>query len=793
MQLRVFELAKQMGKKPEDIREELKKRAVEVKSNLSLVPAKVAQEILAALTQAKADAASRLEKFEKKAAVLKPAVLGSAPGGVVHVPAKPILVKAKPAAPKPEEAAKPAPSTSSGQLSPSPAASAPAASAPVPPRVLTSPVAKPAPLGIGAPKAPAGKPQFRRPDARPGGYRPGGRPQPRQAPPPPKPAPKEVAPAPVPAADGAEAAPVEKKPLKLPESVTVAELADYMAVKPVDVIRKLMDYKVMATINQRLAKDVAQTVALDFGFETEIMGLFGEDLLEKEEADDPANVVTRPPVVTIMGHVDHGKTSLLDAIRSTNVVSGEAGGITQHIGAYKVTLPGKGDVVFLDTPGHAAFTSMRARGAAVTDVVVLVVAADDGVMPQTIEAIDHAKAAGVPIVVAVNKIDKEGAKPDRVMQELSKYNLVPEEWGGKTIFAQISAKKKIGLDKLLELLVLESELLELKADPKRRGKGVIIEAKLDKGRGTVATVLVQKGTVRVGDIFVTGNYSGRVRALINDQGKKIDEAGPSTPVEILGLSGLPAAGDGFQVVENERLARQISAKRLEVQKERERQAASHIQLDDLFHQIQSGDLKELKIILKADVTGSAEAIKDSLEKIESSKVKVRVIHAGVGNLNETDIMLAAASNAIVLGFHVKADSKAADVAKSERVDVRLYEVIYDLVNDVRTAMEGLLEPHYNEVTAGKGELRGVFKTSAGVIAGTYITSGKVTRGINARLTRAGEKVWEGKVDSLKRFKDDAKEVGTGMECGIGLHNPPVDMAVGDQLEFFTLEAVAQKL
>jgi translation initiation factor IF-2 len=409
-----------------------------------------------------------------------------------------------------------------------------------------------------------------------------------------------------------------------------------------------------------------------------------------------------------------------------------------------------------------------------------------------VEAIDHARAAGVPILVAINKIDKEGAKPDRVMQELSKHNLVPEEWGGKTIYVQISAKKKVGLEKLLEMLLLEADLLELKADPKRSAKGVVIEAKLDKGRGAVATVLVQKGKVNVGDMVLAGNHFGRVRALISDHGKKIDEAGPSTPVEVLGLSGIPAAGDAFQVVEDERLARQISAKRLEAQKERERNAA-HVKLEGLFDQIQAGDLKELKIVLKADVAGSGEAIKDSLERIESAKVKVRVIHSGVGALNETDVMLASASNAIILGFHVKAEGKAADLAKAEQVDVRFYEVIYDLVNDVKTSMEGLLEPKFAESVTGKGEVRGVFKTSAGLIAGAMISSGKVTRGGNARLLRNGEKVWEGKVDTLKRFKDDAKEVGAGMECGLGLQKPPADLAVGDQLEFITLEAVAQKL
>jgi translation initiation factor IF-2 len=602
--------------------------------------------------------------------------------------------------------------------------------------------------------------------------------------------PPKPQPAPAPKVE-APAAGEEKKVIKLPESVTVAELADRMGLKSVELIKKLMEYKIFATINQRLANDVAQTLALDFGFETEMMGLYGEDLLAQEQ-DVPERMVTRPPVVTIMGHVDHGKTSLLDAIRKTDVAGGESGGITQHIGAYRVHLEGKGDVVFLDTPGHAAFTQMRARGAAVTDVVVLVVAADDGVQPQTLEAIDHAKAANVPIVVAINKIDKEGANPDRVMQELAKHNLLPEEWGGKTIYVQVSAKKRLHLDRLLELLVLQSALLELKADPIRNGKGVVIEAKLDKGRGPVATVLVQTGTVHVGDLFVAGNFMGHVRALINDKGKKVEAAGPATPVEVLGFSGVPDAGDGFNVVTSERIARQISQNRMEAQKERDRNMRGHVKLDGLFDQISQGDLKELKIIIKADVSGSAEAIKDELERLPSDKVKVRVIHAGVGTINESDVSLADASDALVLGFHTRVEGKGNEMAKEKTVEVRLYDVIYDLVNDVKTAMEGLLTPQYRDVVVGKAEVRGIFKAGGGLVAGAYITSGKAERKHNARLLRGEAEIWKGKISSLRRFKDDVKEVTTGMECGVGLEGCG-DIQVGDQIEFFTIETVAQKL
>ena len=848
--MRVFELAKLVNRNVNEVKDELKQHAFEAKSNLSVVEPSLVEAVLTkfGVSATSGEAASpepgarhsgpkAAPKHRQEEEKEKPSAFYQASKPILRgvSPAKPpagLAETADPGAPAASSAA-PAPAASGSPGVPDRPPIVLRASEPAPARIPMSPlepgyrpppkpafasgtkpadgrtsspsVSRPVPgaapviskpgIGSVASPTPSAKPGVR-PAPRPGsGYmksKESKEEKEKEKLLAKKAAPKAAAPPPPP--PPAEGESQEKKVIRIPEMVTVSELAELMGMKAVDLIRKLMEYKLMATINQKLDKDVAQTLALDFGFETEIQGLYGEDLLEKAEAekDDPKDLVPRPPVVTIMGHVDHGKTSLLDAIRSSNVVAGESGGITQHIGAYKVTLPGKGQVVFLDTPGHAAFTSMRARGAKVTDVVVLVVAADDGVKPQTLEAIDHARAAGVPIVVAINKIDKEGANPDRVMQELSKQNLMPEEWGGKTIYVQISAKKRLNLEKLLEMLLLEAELLELKANPGRPARGVIIEAKLDKGRGPVATVLVQGGTLKGGDIFVTGNYFGKVRALIDDHGSKIDQAGPSTPVEVLGLQGVPAAGDNFQVVEDERLARQISAKRLDAQKERDRRMKSHVKLDDLFDHIQEGELKELRIVIKADVAGSSEAIKESLEKIDSNKVKVKVIHAGVGHVNETDVMLAAASDAIILGFHVKAEGKAADLAKTEQVDARFYEVIYDLVNDVRSAMEGLLEPHYNEVVSGKGEVRGVFRVKGSMVAGTYITSGKVTRGGSARLLRNGEKIWEGKIGSLKRFKDDAKEVATGMECGIGLEGAS-DIQIGDALEFTMMEEVAQKL
>ncbi|HTA16919.1 MAG TPA: translation initiation factor IF-2, partial [bacterium] len=590
---------------------------------------------------------------------------------------------------------------------------------------------------------------------------------------------------------GPTAPPPITREITISEGITVKELSEKLDVKSSMVIKKLVDRNIFATINQTLDAKLANELARDFGASVKTITFAQEAMQDVQEAEIETDRVKRAPVVTIMGHVDHGKTSLLDYIRSTKVAAGEAGGITQHIGAYHVETP-KGVITFLDTPGHAAFTAMRARGAKATDIVVLVVAADDGVMPQTVEAIDHAKAAGAPIVVAINKIDKEGANPDRVLQELGKHGLVPEEWGGTTIVAKLSAKKREGVKELLELLALQAQVMELKADAGRRAEGVVIEGKLDKGRGAVATVLVQKGTLRVGDTVLVGNHVGRVRALVNDLGAKMQSAGPSTPVELLGLNGVPEAGDRMQAVEDEKLARQIATRRQAVAQDRERANRGHVKLEDLFDRIQTGDVKELNIVIKADVSGSVEALKGAFADIKSDKVKARVIGGSVGNINESDVLLAAASDALVLGFHVKASPEAVDLAHREKVEIRLYDVIYDAVNDVRDAMTGLLEPHYNEVSIGTGEVRKIFRISKGFIAGSIVTSGKITRDSTLRFTRAGEKVWEGKPIGLKRFKDDAREVLETQECGISL-DPACDIREGDTWEALVQQEVAQKL
>ena len=500
----------------------------------------------------------------------------------------------------------------------------------------------------------------------------------------------------------------------------------------------------------------------------------------------------RPPVVTIMGHVDHGKTSLLDAIRTANVTAGEAGGITQHIGAYDVELEGK-KITFLDTPGHEAFTAMRARGAKATDIVILVVAADDGVMPQTKEAINHSKAAGVPIIIAINKMDKPDANPERVKQELTEFELVPEEWGGETIFVEVSAKQHTNLDQLLEMILLQAEVLDLKANPDKRAKGVVVEARLDKGRGPVATVLVQEGTLKIGDPIVTGVHFGRVRTMTNDRGDRLEEAGPSIPVEVTGLSGVPDAGDAFHSVEDEKAAKDVAQHRQQKLREAELAKTSKISLEQLYARIQQGDVKELKVILKGDVQGSVEAVKDSLLKLSTEACRLVVIHTGVGGIIESDVSLASASDAIVLGFNVRPEPKAASLAESEGVDIRLYNIIYDAVADIRDAMEGLLAPTLQEKYLGRAEVRETFSVSkVGMIAGCYVTDGKLLRGSQVRLLRDNVVVWQGKMSSLKRFKDDVREVATGYECGIGLENYN-DIKVGDVIEAFEIEAIKTTL
>jgi translation initiation factor IF-2 len=595
------------------------------------------------------------------------------------------------------------------------------------------------------------------------------------------------------ATDVAEITKPRKKVVKIQEGCTVREFADVMGQKVGDVMKKLIAMGIMATQNQPMDMDASLLLAEEYGVKAEIASIeSAEDVLE-EAADAAEAMASRPPVVTIMGHVDHGKTSLLDAIRETNVVSREAGGITQHIGAYQVGLKGR-DITFLDTPGHAAFTAMRARGAQVTDIVILVVAADDGVMPQTREAVSHSKAAGVPIIVAINKIDKPEAKPDRVKQELSEFELVPEEWGGQTIFCEVSAKKMLGLEHLLEMILIQADVLELKANPDKMARGTIIEAKLDKGRGPVATVLVQSGTLKVGDIFVTGAQFGRVRALINDKGERIDQAGPSVPAEVIGFSGVPLAGDRFVSLEEERKARAIAETRQARRRTAEMAGMKKVTLEDLHTQIQQGMVKELNIVIKADVSGSAGAIVDSLEKLSTPAVKLRVIHSSVGAITETDVMLAAASNAIIIGFSVRPEPKATELAQREGVDVRLYNIIYNAIDDIKAAMEGLLEPTLKERILGRAEVRQTFHVSKiGTIAGAYVIDGVMTRqNDGVRVLRDNALIYEGKLHSLKRFKDDVKEVQSGYECGIGVENFN-DIKVGDVIEAFVIDKVAAKL
>ncbi|PYZ93104.1 translation initiation factor IF-2 [Salipaludibacillus keqinensis] len=571
--------------------------------------------------------------------------------------------------------------------------------------------------------------------------------------------------------------------------ITVGEFAHKLNKEPSEIIKKLLFLGVMATINQEIDKDTIAILAEEFGVEVEEEIIIDETDFESIiEDDDPELLQERSPVVTIMGHVDHGKTTLLDSIRHTKVTAGEAGGITQHIGAYQVEENGK-KITFLDTPGHAAFTTMRARGAQVTDITILVVAADDGVMPQTVEAINHAKAAGVPIIVAVNKVDKEGANPDRVMQELTEHELVAEAWGGDTIFVNVSALNGTGIDDLLEMILLVSEVGELKANPNKAAMGTVVEAELDRGRGPVATLLVQAGTLHVGDPIVVGNAFGKVRAMVNDIGRKVKSADPSMPVEITGLNAVPQAGDQFRVFKDEKKARQIGEVRAMKQREANLKQTSRVSLDDLFDQIQQGELKEINVIVKADVQGSAEAMKGSLEKIEVEGVKVNIIHTGVGAIAESDIILASASNAIVIGFNVRPDVNAKRTADVEKVEVRLHRVIYDAIEEVEAAMKGMLDPVYEEKVIGQVEVRQVFKVSKiGTIAGSYVTEGKITRDSSVRLIRDGIVVFEGGIRDLKRFKDDVKEVAKNYECGVTLENYN-DVKEGDIIEAYIMEEI----
>ena len=596
------------------------------------------------------------------------------------------------------------------------------------------------------------------------------------------------------------APPVPRKEKELPEkitfyeSLTVAELAKKLGREPSEIIKKLFLLGVMATINQELDKDAIELICTDYGVEVEEEIRVDISDLEgyfEGEAEEQGVQKERPPVVTIMGHVDHGKTTLLDSIRNTKVTAGEAGGITQHIGAYQVVENGK-KITFLDTPGHAAFTTMRARGARVTDITILVVAADDGVMPQTIEAINHAKAAEVPIIVAVNKMDKPSANPERVMQELTEHGLVSEEWGGDTIFAPISALKGDGIDNLLEMVLLVSEVAELKADSKRRAIGTVIEAQLDKGRGSVATLLVQDGTLKVGDPIVVGHTYGRVRAMVNDLGRRVKEAGPSTPVEITGLNDVPQAGDRFVVFEDEKTARQVGESRASTALQAQRSEKTRVTLDNLFDQMKQGEMKELNLIVKADVQGSVEAMAASLMKLDVEGVNVRIIHTGAGAITESDISLAAASNAIVIGFNVRPDTNAKRAAEAEGVDIRLHRVIYKVIEEIEAAMTGLLDPEFQEKIIGQAEVRETFKvTKIGTIAGSYVTEGKISRDSGVRVIRDSIVVFEGELESLKRFKDDVKEVARGYECGITVKNYN-DVKEGDIIEAFVMEEIKRK-
>lgn len=585
----------------------------------------------------------------------------------------------------------------------------------------------------------------------------------------------------------------EIKIIEVDNKIIVKDLAEKVGVSSNQVISKLIALGVMAGINQEIDFDAASIVASEFNCElklnkqvTEQENSIYDDFLDSEDPEESLKL--RPPVVTVMGHVDHGKTSLLDAIRETRVTQKEAGGITQHIGASTVTVNNK-KVVFLDTPGHEAFTSMRARGAQITDIAILVVAADDGVMPQTIEALNHAKAANVPIIVAVNKTDKEEANPDRVKQELTEHGLVPEEWGGDTIFVPVSALKRIGIDELLEMVLLVAEMQELKANPNRNAVGTIIEAKLDKGRGPVATVLVQKGTLSVGDSVVSGVAYGKVRAMLDDKGKRVKKAGPSMPVEILGLSEVPEAGESLYAVEDDKKAREIAERNKEAIRSEQLKVTQKVSLDDLFERIKQGEVKDLNIIIKADVKGSIEAVKQSLEKLSIDEVKVNPIHGGVGAITESDIMLASASNAIVIGFNVRPTNTAMDIANRENVDVRTYRVIYNAIEDIEAAIKGMLAPEYKEVILGRAEVRATFKVpNVGMVAGIYIQQGKILRNAKVRLLRDNVVIHEGNISSLKRFKDDVREIATGYEGGLGIEGYN-DLKEGDVIEAFTLEEI----
>ena len=577
--------------------------------------------------------------------------------------------------------------------------------------------------------------------------------------------------------------------IEVNEFISVAELANVIDCKPAEIIAKLFEMGMVATINQRLDMDAIEMVSGEFELEVRQLAEVGEDIIEEELSE---NLIKRAPVVTVMGHVDHGKTSLLDFIRSTNVVSGEAGAITQHIGAYDVEYNGE-KIAFLDTPGHEAFTAMRARGAQITDIVILVVAADDGVRPQTIEAIDHARAANVPIIVAINKIDKPNANPDTIRNELSQHNVLSEEWGGKTIMVEISAKHGTNIDKLLEMVILQAEMLNLTADPSIRAHGVVVDSQLEKGRGTVVTVLIQKGTCRIGDSVVAGTRYGRIRTIVDDHEINLQEIGPSTPAQITGLNGVPQAGDSFMACNNDQEAKEISVKRSQIKREQEFRKIGGVTLDKIFDRIKEGQIKELRLIIKGDVDGSVGVLSDTLGKIQTDEVKTNIIHQGVGAITESDVLLASASGAIIIGFHINIDSRARELSKTEKVDIRLYDIIYEADDEIKKALEGMLSPDLSEQFVGTAEVRDTFKVpKIGLIAGCYVKNGRFKRSDKVRLVRGGKIIYTGTLNSLRRFKDDAKEVREGFECGIGLENYN-DVKVGDIIEAFEIIETARTL
>lgn len=828
--MRVFEVAKQLGVSSKDLMKDLKGRGVSVSTHMAVLEEETVTKILAASAAqtTKPPGAPPVKAVKTvKAKAAKPSLKPKTAPPVAEPPKaekKMVLVKRRPLEPSAVESlasltvteegtAPPPPSVPHESRPAAPAMTGPVVTAPPHPPVAALPshtAASPPPPAAEAPRYPVGKKGAGvAPQADPLGLKDKNKKTRRVG--------RGREDEPVPTRDDAarwrdlRAMPMHRreeksrhaptgssiegtkprlKAVRLVEGLTVKDFAEAVGHKPSEVMRKLMDMGTMLTLNQAMPSDAATLLAESFGIKIEMLAERpAEDLLtERVESDDEQ--ATRPPVVTIMGHVDHGKTSLLDAIRETRVTEGEAGGITQHIGAYVVQAQGKA-ITFLDTPGHEAFTAMRARGAKVTDLVVLVVAADDGVMPQTLEAIDHAQAANVPLIVAVNKMDKPDAHADRVKNQLMQRGLVPEALGGETIYVEVSAKKKTGLETLLEMILLQAEVLDLRANPDRPAKGAVIEAKIGRGRGPVATVLVQTGTLRVGDAFVVGAFSGRVRALFNDAGRSVKEAGPAVPVEVVGLLGAPMAGDEFVVTKDERIARDIAESRLAKQRASGLAPVRKATLENLFSQMAAGTVKDLGLIIRADVQGSAEAIADAVARLGTDAVKPQVLLKGVGGITENDVQLAAASNAIIIGFNVRPEAKADALAEREGVDIRAYSIIYEALNDIRAAMEGLLEPTLKERVLGRAEVRQVFMIpKAGAVAGCYVTDGTIARaGSTVRVVRDGVVVYEGKMGSLRRFKDDVKEVATGYECGISVENFN-DIKPGDRLEVFTIDKIA---